>query len=60
MYYNRAVRFMAFMTESVRSFAGANGFKLPGNPGDAPSQNNEHGYSMGVQEDTDDAEQRDN
>ena len=51
--YNRAVRFMAFMTESVRSFAGANGFKMPGSSSDTGTQaSNDHGYSMGVHEDS--------
>ena len=61
LYYNRAVRFMAFMTESVRNFAGANGFKLPGSCGESTSQAHEHSYSMGLNEEEDeDTETHDN
>ena len=57
LYYNRAVRFMSFMTESVRSFACSNGFQMPGNTGENGTQaSTDHGYSMGVDADNSDDE----
>ena len=46
MFYTRAVRFMSFMTESVRSFAASNGFQLPGSS--QKENGNDHVYSMQV------------
>ena len=43
IYYNRAVNFMSFATDSIRSFAAANGFQMPGS---AEKDVSDHRYSM--------------
>ena len=45
LFYERAINFMGFLTESVHSFAGENGFQFPGSQGSSQKPN-EHDYSM--------------
>ena len=54
MLNNSALQLMCFMKESVCSFAGANGYKLPNN---TQERKNDHGYYMNVSEPSNEQEE---